>query len=371
MTIPDDLSFNATQALASSSLDENKFEINNIDDILSVSGMGPLDSAITANFWGVRRSGQALPTPYPVENTGLTFFTKPRMNLSDTNIYGTILSLLSSDKPRSMPRAIRAFLDPYTGGTPILTATTAKGLKPQVYKSDLVDPLNPFITILGNNVVSISGFPDSDVNTYSSPEGIMHEQWSMVDDIISLYGRYDLNVTFRNVYGDPIGTMVYLWLYYMSSVYLGDIDPYIDSIVDNEIDYQTRIYRFVLDSTRTKVVRMFCCGAAYPTAANTGANFNFNEGKPYIDESNLYSVSFACSGAVYYDPRIIKWFNTTVGNFNQNMRDGEREKRYMKIPYSKHTSMDSVGYPYVNPSNMDLEWWCDPAIYNELISRGY
>lgn len=390
MSSDEGLSFNPFETLAKNSLKEREtndssfgykgtvdtdarinFSIDQFDDILSISGLGPLDSAITANFWGNRRGGQAIPAPLPQENVGLTFFTKPRLKLTDDNILGNTLSLLANDNTRSMARAIRAFLDPYTGGSTTATATTIKGMGMQVYKSDLVDPLNPFITILGNNLISMTGFPDSDLNTYTAPEGVFHETWTMADDVITLFGRYDLNCTFRNMYGDPIGTMMYLWLYYMSAVYVGDIYPYIDSIIDNEIDYQTRIYRFVLDPSRTRVVRMYCCGAAFPTAANTGANFNYTEGKHLIDESNEYSVNFTCTGALYYDPRVLKWFNKTVTNFNPNMVDGVRETAYKKIPYEKLRTMDNIGYPRINPSNMDMEWWVSPAIYDELLSRGY
>lgn len=368
----ENLDFDPYKALAGITLDKAKFKAQSIDDLLSVSGLGPVDAAMTANFWGVRRNGQPLAIPYPQENTGITFFTKPRLNLSDANILANILSILSNENPRSLARAIRAFLDPYTGGTPTTpTSTAGKGGKFKVYKSDLVDPLNPFITILGNNVVSISGFPDADLNVYTSPEGVAHEQWSMVDDIVTLYGKYDLNVSFRNMYGDPIGVMMYMWLFYASSVYVGDINPYIDSIIDNEIDYQTRIYRFVLDATRTRIVRMFCTGASFPTSASVGANFNFNEGKPFNEDSNLYSVSFNSVGAVYYNPQIIRWFNQTVCNFNPNMRDGYRQTVYKKIPYEKLRTMDNMGYPWINPENMDLEWWVHPGIYNQLINKGY
>ena len=389
MTNPDDLSFNPLKALADFTLEntplarsDTKIErlnlaktvvnLGNLDDLLSVSGLGPLDSAVTANFWGTRRAGSTALLPAAKESSGLTFFTKPRLNLSDQNILANILSLLANDNPRSIARAIRAFLDPYTGGTPVApTATTLKGLNPTIYKSDLVDPLNPFITILGNNVLSSSGYPDTDLNQYTSPEGVAHEQWGMIDDVSTLYGKYDLNFTFKNMYGDPIGTMLYLWLFYMSSVYTGDINPWVDSIIDNEIDYQTRIYRFVLDPTRTRVLKMFCTGASFPTATNTGASFNQSENKPFVDDSNTQSISFACFGAVYYDPRIIVWFNRTVQQFNPNMVDGKRENTYIRIPFSKYTTMDNMGYPRIDPETMDMEWWLPPQIYRELLARGY
>ena len=193
MSSDEDLSFNPYKAIAEFTLKEettrttnfgyehainkaldSNLSLTNIDDLLSISGLGPVDSAVTANFWGIRRAGHALAAPLPYENTGMTFFTKPRLKLTDDNILGNILSVLASEDPRSMPRAIRAFLDPYTGGSDTRTVTNLKGMNIRQYKSDLVDPLNPFITILGNNCISMTGFPDSDLNTYTAPEGVFH-----------------------------------------------------------------------------------------------------------------------------------------------------------------------------------------------------
>ena len=91
----ENLDFDPYKAIAGITLDQAKVKATSIDDLLSVAGLGPVDSAITANFWGVRRNGQPLAIPYPQENTGITFFTKPRLNLSDANILSNILSVLS------------------------------------------------------------------------------------------------------------------------------------------------------------------------------------------------------------------------------------------------------------------------------------
>ena len=95
MSSDEDLSFDPYKTLASNSLrqentsnsffgyssavsPENRFNfaIDDFDELLSISGIGPLDSAVTANFWGTRRNGQPLASPLPHENVGITFFTK-------------------------------------------------------------------------------------------------------------------------------------------------------------------------------------------------------------------------------------------------------------------------------------------------------
>ena len=53
------------------------------------------------------------------------------------------------------------------------------------------------------------------------------------------------------------------------------------------------------------------------------------------------------------------------------MVDGKRQATYVQIPFSKYVSMDNMGYPRINPENMDMEWWISPQIYQELLARGY
>ena len=79
MSSDEDLSFNPYKAIAEFTLKEettnatnfgyehainkaldSNLSLTNIDDLLSISGLGPVDSAVTANFWGIRRAGHAL-----------------------------------------------------------------------------------------------------------------------------------------------------------------------------------------------------------------------------------------------------------------------------------------------------------------------
>lgn len=343
----------------------------NLDLLFTQGGTGPLSSPLTAAFWGANHRGMQIATPVNREQFGLTFFTRPRLNLTDKNLGARTLSLLTSNDSRSIKRAIRAYLDPYTGGTPRRHTVPEQAMGYKVYKSDLVDPLNPFISILGNTLTSLTGWPDIDVDTFTSQEGLYKEQWSMVDGVINYYGVYNLNANFRNLHGDPLGYMFYVWALYASLAYEGMVIPYIDSIIENEIDYQTRIYRLVLDATRTKVTKIACCGAAFPTASNVGAGFNFNGDKPFMTDLDNHSISFRCMGALYYDPMIIEAFNTTVVDFNVNMHDNLREQNYVRLSMEDMLRFNFTGYPRIDPISNELEWWIGRSDYQMIKNQGF
>lgn len=59
--------------------------------------------------------------------------------------------------------------------------------------------------------------------------------------------NFDISANFRNVRGDPIVYLLYVWAMYMAEVFEGRLVPYLDMIPNNRIDYNTRIYRMTLD----------------------------------------------------------------------------------------------------------------------------
>lgn len=347
-----------------------KLNRSDLDILFTEGGTGPLSSPMTAAFWGTNHRGMQIATPTNREQFGLTFFTRPRLNLSDSNLVTRSLSLLASTDKRSIKRAIRAILDPYTSGTNRASSIVEPDAYKKTYPSDLIDPLNPFISILGNTLTGLSGWPDIDVDTYTSQEGLYKEQWAMVDGVVNYYGSYNLNATFKNLHGDPLGYLFYVWAAYASLAYEGVITPYISSIIENEIDYQTRIYRVILDPTRTKVTKIACCGAAFPTASNVGAGFNFNGDKPFMTDLDSHSVSFKCMGALYYDPIAIEAFNMTVMDFNPNMRRGTRDRVYDQIAYADMLKFNFTGYPYIDINTSELTWWIDKRDYQAIKQQG-
>jgi hypothetical protein len=142
--------------------------------------------------------------------------------------------------------------------------------------------------------------------------------------------------------------------------------PYPDAIVENEIDYQTRIYRLVLDPKMKFVQKIGACGAAFPMASPLGASFNFASDTPYMRDNDQLSIPFKAIGASYLDPILISEFNQVVQEFNPDMKDSRRSRNYKKLIGNDGRYFNFRGYPRINPTTYELEWWVDGPEYTEF-----
>lgn len=332
--------------------DINDQLINQIDYMARGSGLGSLSEAIINTMNGFNHRGVGNPVPYNQDNQGMTFFTRPRLNLSYNNLSADRrLSILGAGNGKSLghfPSAIRQWLDP----------ELAKALNVGNFRSALVNPHSAFIPLLGNNLISLSGWPDPIAEYYNSEEGMAKETWGMIDGIDTIYSSYDLQATFRNIAGDPISLMLYVWIIYGSMVYQGRMLPYPDSEMLREIDYQTRIYRLILDPTRTFVTKVAACGAAFPTSPALGQAFDFSTDTPFEQSrASQISVPFRCFGAMYQDPILLREFNDVVMMFNPSMHPIYRSQYMTKIPRDQLATHNYDGYPWIDTNTNELQWW--------------
>jgi hypothetical protein len=190
----------------------------------------------------------------------------------------------------------------------------------------------------------------------------------MVDSFASDYSTFDITATFRNIDGDPINALFRAWTQYMTRVLSGSLVPYPEFVVENEIDYMTRIYRIILDPSRTHVQKIGACGAGFPTALPLGAAFNYSSDAPISQDTAQISIPFRCMGAQYNDPILVAEFNTTVATFNASMADGVREKMMVKLQQHERELFNYEGYPRISP-DMELEWWVSKLTYATLSSK--
>lgn len=322
-------------------------------------GQAPRDEAVADSFYGLNIIGRGQQIPVNTENHGFTFFTRPAMNMTYDNLVvdRIMQSLLLENNPRSIQRSIRAYLDP-----------NIQRAEDGALDCRHVDPHNPFIPLLSNNLVSLSGWPDFTLNTTTSSPGLYREEYSYVDDIPYSYGSYDLNATFRNIQGDPISFLLLIWGWYQGLVYEGRLMPYPEHVLLNMIDYNTRIYRLVTDASRTYVTRIGACGAAFPMTAPIGNIFNF-EGdgseSPFTTANDQITVNFRCMGFTYYDYILIYEFNRVGELFNKAMRgsDQDREKMLVKLLPHEREFFNNRAYPRINEETMELEWWVWAEFY--------
>lgn len=328
-----------------------------LKQITQNSGFSPADQILSDSLFGNNIVGRFAPIQPNTENHGYTFFTKPDLNLSYDNLQiDRVMSNLLMEAPNGIQRALRSYLDPEAH-------RDAKG--PPCTN---VDPLNPFIPLLGNNLVSMSGWEDFTLGTYTSEPGLYREVYSYVDDVPYMYGSFDLQCTFKNLPGDPITFMLLMWERYQGLAREGRILPYPYNVMYNTIDYNTRIYRLVMDVTKTYVTRLFACGAAYPITAGLAQHADFDAGgntSPFQGVGDNITFVFKAVGFTYYDHILIYEFNELQATFNPAMEDENRPSRMVKLkPWEREYFNHRGAYPRIEPATMELEWWVFKETYD-------
>lgn len=325
--------------------------VNGVEDVWARSAIGNPGTAITETLYGLNHRSLANSIPINRDYYGLTFFTKPDLRLHADNLFRLRkFAPMLTNREHSLPRAIRAMLD-FRHNTH----------NEESYLCGLIDPKQIFIPLLTNQLISMSGWPDVELPTYTSEPGVYGEQFSFADGIADIYRTWDMTANFRNIPGDPITMMFYYWVMYAQAVFEGLLSPYANNIAENTIDYQTRIYRVVLDSSKRFVQKIACTGASFPTTVPIGTSFNFDTDTP-INRNDQITVNFRCIGAEYVDDMIIHDFNRAVCIGNGDMDDLSRQRAGMvKIPYEYIFLFNYLGYPRINPNTFELEWW----VYND------
>lgn len=331
-----------------------------LDDYFQSTPLGSIDKAIGNNLYGINYQQTPGVVPSNKDTYGLTFFVRPQLNMQPDNIRNVRqLSPLLTDSPLSIQNMVKCTLDPR-----LMYGYDFQGVKVPAIKCPMVDNLNPFIPILTNNLNTISGWPDVIAPTFTSKPGLYNEGFAMVDGITRNYEVYDIEASFRNTKGDPILYMFYIWLHYSSFVFEGKLVPYLDFITENEIDYNTRIYRLVLDKQKEKVTKIAATGAAFPITIPTGSFFDFSNEKPYNDQNRDITIRFKCMGADFQDDILVKEFNDTVAIFNPAMADNQRERLMTLVQKALRPLFNNRGYPRINPKTMDFEVWVPNDLYN-------
>lgn len=350
----------------------NLQNIESLDDFFAKTQyIGSIDKALSNNLYGINHQSLKPMVLNNKDAMGFTFFTRPQLNLSTPNLRNVrhMYSLLTDNK-NSIQMYIRNMLDPRMA---LHNTAKKKNMNKAITKGDLksyvdngansvfVDNKLAFIPILTNTIKSMSGWPDIVAPTFTSKAGTRGEQWSIVDGTTDLLEAFDLDCTFRNVRDEPITMMISTWLKYMSNVFEGMMSPYIDQIAANRIDYNTRIYRLVMDESRRFVKKIAATGASFPVNDPTGRIFDFSDGVNYNDQNNELNIRFKCNGAMYNDDILIYEFNKTNAMFNSNYRNmlNGQPTSLTSIPYNLLQMFNNRGYPYINPETLELRWLVD------------
>lgn len=334
-------------------------KIDSIDDFLNkTQSIGSMEKAVSESLYGINHTKVPNATIDNKDNFGYAFFTRPQLNLSDSNLVHVrkFIDLLT-EKDTSIHRYVRMMLDP-----------SLKIASKKAIDSPYINNRLAFIPLLTNNLKNMSGWPDMVMPTYTSKQGLKKEQWGIADGMVDIYDSFDIDCTFRNTISEPIILMMQTWLYYMSYVFEGLIVPYPIFIAENEIDYNTRIYRIVMDTSNRRVTKIAAVGASMPINVPTGKLFDFSSESPYNVQNKDLNIRFKCYGAMYNDSILIDEFNKTSVIFNPNIKkviaSGFKSMsghKFDKIPQELKDRFNHRGYPLINTETFELDWWLDTA----------
>ena len=353
--------------------------------------------AISNNLYGINHRAIKGIIPENRDSYGLVFFTRPALNLSNSNLRNNrkFYSLLTKN-PNSIHRYVRVMLDPritrgkggyafIPGDTQSLTGSAKKDLSSKDIKAveayqqvgklpnitcPLVDDKLGFIPVLTNTIKDLSGWPDIALPTYTSKEGLKREQWAIGDGFVDIYDSFDISCTFRNFRDEPLILLFETWIRYIAMVFEGMMSPYIDYIIENEIDYNTRIYRLILDESKTYVKKIAATGAAFPINVPNGKFFDYSDSEKYNNSSKDININFKCMGAEYNDDILVHEFNQVSCIFNPDFNMlGKKGCPLVKIPYNLLDLFNNRGYPLINKETLELEWYVskESKTYKEIV----
>lgn len=337
-----------------------------LDDYFQSTPIGSVDKAIGNNLYGINHMQIPGTVASNKDTYGLTFFVRPQLNMQADNIRNSrLLAPLLTINSQSIQRYIRATLDPrIMAGYSFMQSPEGGSPSVNSLPCEIVDNLSAFIPVLTNNLNTISGWPDILAPTFTSKPGLYNEAYSQVDGVTKNYESFDITATFRNTRGDPILYMFYVWLHYSSMVFEGKLIPYLDFLTENEIDYNTRIYRLVMDQDKEIVKKIGATGAAFPISVPTGSFFDFANDKPYNDQNKDIPITFRCMGAEYLDDILIYEFNQTVVIFNPAMADNRRDSEMQRVTKNVLSLFNNRGYPRIDYSTNKLEWYVTKDLFN-------
>lgn len=270
------------------------------------------------------------------EHVGLTFFTKPRLNLSTTSIrQDPVLAMLDTLDPLNWMFSLRCNLDTRFARSPAIQGLAE--LSPW-FNSD-----SPFNVPLSNMLIGISGWPDYNVDYETSETGYFSESMTLARGSDEGRRNYDLSCTFRDIQGGYLMAYFYYWLRAMSLQMHGTIVAYPEERASNRLNYTCSIYRFVMDPSMRTITKWAKATGCFPTSIPIGEIFNYGPGDSFINTSQQFTIPFKATVINYMDPRHLQAFNILVkryagndvglSNGNWIKTDVSAEHNFAGVPY--------------------------------------
>jgi hypothetical protein len=300
------------------------------------------------------------------EKTGLTFITRPKLNLSTSSLrQDRILTTLDTIDNMSWPFSMRCLLD-----TNFSKRSDISGLAEYC---PFFDNRSPFITPLTNCLSSISGYPDFVIDTETTDPGFFNEDITFARGSDLCARTYDLNLTFREIQGGYIWALLVYWHRYISLLPRGIVLAYIEDIEMRRLCYTSSIYRFILDPSRRYITKYSKATGCFPASFPTGSGFNIAENETHVSSTAQYSVVFKANNVEYMDPIILQEFNVLMKRYCPNIETSS----YVDADATAYSNFCGLPYIKLYEGRNELAFRCLPeeledtsvAAFNSLMEK--
>lgn len=328
------------------------------DSVHFGSGKGDSSSVVETLLSRHDRFGSS-PVQINSELVGLTFFTKPRLNLSTTSLrQDPQLAMMDTLDPLSLMFSLRCNLD-----TVFMKSRVAAEI---AEISPWVNPQSPFNIPLGNTIIGMSGWPDFNLEYETSEAGYFAEDMTLARGSDRGRRTYDISCTFRDIQGGYIMAYFFYWLHAMALQMEGITVAYPDDRAANRLNYTVSIYRFILDPSMKTITKWAKATGCYPVSLPIGEVFNFNPGDSHIPTSQQFTINFKANNVTYMDPRHLTAFNTLVKRYAEK-GFGTPSSSRIKAPVE--ASANFSGLPFIDTYNgtNEMFWMVEK---DEIVDNG-
>lgn len=351
--------------------DTNEYFSSLLSESFRLMGAGPMENMHQNFLSRLDRHGTAY-APTNTLNTGFTFITRPRLNLTGANlVQNPILNTLLSANSKSVIFMIRALMDTrLCKGEPMFRGKSSKNLTPTneetefaaaVNASPLIDNRNPFFTPLCNALKSISGFPDITLEAETTEGDIFSGDMTYAKGSDLLNHSQELSLEFKDIDGSIILTIFYYWILYIGLQCRGLVMAYPDDIYEQRLNYTVSIYRFIMDPSKTRILWWAKATGCFPKAAPVGALFNMSSDSSVIEAARSVSIPFGVNKVEVNNPGIILDFNRLMSNYCPGIESMPALDEYRTSP---DVSVNFAGLPFITSdaeNGLRLTWRTDAS----------
>lgn len=345
-------------------------------------GIGLPGQRLTNSLMGFNHRMANNPLPTHREYGGITLVTRPDFNLTAANISNSrLLSDMASQPKSSLDYSILAALDPdFELGFSDPSRRSDGRVKSRFGVPFLpeipFDNLQAFIPLLSTQLQAFSGPPDNSVDNWLSNEGLMREQWGLVDSTDEINYAYSGSGTYNNPIGDPVMRLATVWLHWMGGLKTNRFKKKMRNSIQRRVDYQSRTYHIRYDALGN-ILRFVCVPVMWPTNNNAGSMANIDNSKSLMDGLESVTINWQCIGARYNDPAYMDVFNDTVAMTNPDMladpnyedfvpigAGSLRQLQPMELPFFNY-----YGYPHIDSWRRKITWWVYQADYEYVMKK--